>query len=225
MSALKEPAFFVPELRYHPKEVDWYLSLFHGAGSARFVGESSTHYTKRPLFEGVAQRVSDFSPDARLIYLMRDPIDRAISHYWHNTRSSRPEFTETRPMLEAIREDESYRAYGDYAMQIAPWLDLFGRAAVLPLVYEELVRDTEGTLAQVFGGSMSLHSRSLNWSRGTPGPKRSNAPVEWGCWTDSAAPGRGRPWRRSSPRGGRIGRGSGLWRKGRPSWRTEEKPS
>lgn len=150
MSRLKEPAFFVPELKYHPKDLDWYLTLFEGARAAQFVGESSTHYTKYPLFKGVPQRVHAFSPNARLIYLMRDPIERAISHYWHNTRSVRPEFRETRPMLQAIREDELYRAYGDYAMQVEPWLDLFGRDALLPLVYEELISDAEKTLEHVF---------------------------------------------------------------------------
>lgn len=150
MSDLKEPAFFVPELEYHPKDMEWYLGLFKDAGSAEFVGESSTHYTKLPLFKGVPQRVHSFSPDARLIYLMRDPIGRAISHYWHNTRSVRSEFKETRPMLEAIRDDPLYRAYSDYAMQIRPWIDLFGRDAVLPLVHEELTRHPESTLEHVF---------------------------------------------------------------------------
>ncbi len=151
MSPIKEPGFFVPEFRYHPKDPDWYLSLFADAMDVRYAGESSTHYTKRPLFEGVAQRLHAFSPDARMIYLMRDPIDRAISHYWHNTRSVRPEFREERPMLEALTQDPLYMAYGDYAMQLESWLELFGPEAVLTLVYEEVIRDPgtllSGTLA------------------------------------------------------------------------------
>lgn len=150
MSGLKEPAFFVPELKYNPKDPDWYLELFAGGETARYRGESTTHYTKRPLFPGVPQRVHAFAPDARLIYLMRDPIERAISHYWHNTRSIRKEFKETRPMLRALREDDLYRAYGDYAMQLRPWVEYFGREALLTLVYEELVADPGAVLSEVF---------------------------------------------------------------------------
>jgi len=146
MSHLKEPGFFVPEFRYHPKDPDWYLGLFAEAVGVRYAGESSTHYTKRPLFEGVAQRLYAFSPDARLIYVMRDPIERAISHYWHNTRSVRPEFHEKRPMLEALTQDPLYMAYGDYAMQLEPWLKFFGSDMVLTLVYEEVIQDQETEL-------------------------------------------------------------------------------
>lgn len=149
MSRLKEPGFFVPEFSYHPKDERWYLALFDEAGSARWVGESSTHYTKIPYYEGVPERLHAFAPDARLIYLMRDPIDRAMSHYWHNTRAARPEFTEGRPMLQAIAEDPLYRDFGDYAMQLRPWFDLFGRDAVLPLVYEEMVQAAPATLRKV----------------------------------------------------------------------------
>jgi hypothetical protein len=149
MSRLKEPGFFVPEFRYHPKDPDWYLGLFADAVGVRYAGESSTHYTKRPLFEGVARRLHAFSPDARLIYMMRDPIDRAISHYWHNTRSLRPEFNEKRPMLEALTQDPLYMAYGDYAMQLEPWLEFFGSNMVLTLVYEEVIQDQEAELGQL----------------------------------------------------------------------------
>jgi len=150
MSELKAPGFFVPEFDYHPKDERWYLELFADGEGCRYVGESSTHYSKRPYYEGVPGRLHEFSPDARILYLMRDPIDRAISHYWHNTRSIRPEFHESRTMLRAIREDPNYRHFGDYAMQLAPWLERFGDA-VLPLVFEEMVADPPATLERISG--------------------------------------------------------------------------
>ena len=149
MSDLKEPAFFVPELQYHPKSEAWYLSLFEGGRDRAYRGESSTHYAKIPLFEGVPERVHAFAPDARLIYLVRDPIDRALSHYWHNTRSRRPEFKEDRPMLEAIEGDPLYRSYSDYTMQLEPWFELFGKDAVAVMVFEEMVEDPVKALEPV----------------------------------------------------------------------------
>jgi len=146
MSNPKEPGFFTPEVIYYPKDLAWYLGLFADAGDARVVGESSTHYTKVPVYSCVADRVAEFSPNARIVYLMRDPIDRAISHYWHNAR----QYEEARPLLRAIREDVQYRAFGDYAMQLQPWFEAFDRRRIRVLVFEEMVTDPEGTLESVF---------------------------------------------------------------------------
>lgn len=146
MSEPKEPGYFVPELDYYPKDLSWYLGLFADAGDAKVVGESSTHYTKVPVLSCVAGRVAEFNPSARIIYLMRDPIDRAVSHYWHNVRKSQ----EARPLLRALQEDVQYRAVGDYAMQLRPWMERFDSGKLLALVFEEMVADPEGALREVF---------------------------------------------------------------------------
>ena len=51
----------------------------------RIRGESSPHYTNRPRFDGVAERMRELlGSDVRLVYVVRDPIDRMLSHYLHN---------------------------------------------------------------------------------------------------------------------------------------------
>jgi Sulfotransferase family len=83
MTEVKEPAFFEdPAHRKRPKEgigywnnLSHYLELFALTGDRPVVGESTTDYTKLPLKTGVARRIFDFNSDARLIYLMRDPIE------------------------------------------------------------------------------------------------------------------------------------------------------
>ena len=45
-----------------------------------------TNYTKQPLVKGVPEKIRKFNPESRLIYIMRDPIQRTISHYWHRVR-------------------------------------------------------------------------------------------------------------------------------------------
>jgi hypothetical protein len=47
----------------------------------RYRGESTPQYTKWPLFPGVADRIAELAPDARLIYLVRDPVERSIAEY------------------------------------------------------------------------------------------------------------------------------------------------
>jgi hypothetical protein len=142
MSEPKEPGFFVEELTWG-NGLDWYLDLFQAAGSARVIGESSTHYAKLPVHQGVPERILEFNPDARFVYLMRDPLKRIVSHYWHNVRNHFLE-AEHRDFSKAVREFPGYLAYGDYAMQLEPWFRLFGRDRVYCMVYEELAADPAG---------------------------------------------------------------------------------
>jgi len=77
MSADKEMRFFTdPDCR---SWVGRYQDYF--AAGTRYRGESTPQYTKWPLFPGVADRIAELAPDARLIYLLRDPVERSIAEY------------------------------------------------------------------------------------------------------------------------------------------------
>lgn len=148
MSRIKEPGFFVEELTLRQGE-DWYLSLFEQDERFRYRGESSTHYTKLPIYQGVAERLSLFSPNARLIYIMRNPIERLVSHYWHNVRD--PLYgRERRALLKAVRKRPDYLAFSDYAMQLEPYIELFGRDALYPLTFEALIQNPQRELDQLY---------------------------------------------------------------------------
>jgi Sulfotransferase family len=156
MCAPKEPSHFVdratlreiwPEMAnrgYWKREN--YLTLFQGAGDVPIRGESSTNYSKLPLVRDVPRRIADFNPDARFIYVMRDPVHRTISHYWHNARSQR----ERRDMLTAIREDPQYVEVSDYAMQLRAYTEVFGAERIKTVVTEEMLADPIGTVQDVF---------------------------------------------------------------------------
>jgi hypothetical protein len=151
MSGWKEPAFFVEELTLRRGE-DWYLSLFENDERYRYLGESSTHYTRLPVFQGVAERLYRFNPDARLIYIMRNPLERIVSHYWHNTqiRDFKHGGGEPRSLSRAVKEDPQYLAFGDYATQLEPYIELFGREALYVLTFESLVRDPQRELDHIY---------------------------------------------------------------------------
>lgn len=156
MSPVKEPDHFVDRETLHliwPPLVHrgyWraekYLALFRAAGDATIIGESSTNYSKLPLTRGVPQRIAAFNPDARIIYMIRDPLLRTISHYWHLARRQR----ERRDMLAAFREDPHYIDVSNYAMQLQPYLDVFGPERVKTVVTEELAADSLGTVHEIF---------------------------------------------------------------------------
>lgn len=148
MSETKEPTHFVdgeqlkrvsPGLyrRGYWRDRDRYLELFAAAGDAAVVGESSTCYAMLPQVGGVARRIAAFNPDARIVYIMRDPIERIISHYWHNAKWQ----DESRPIEKAVRDEPHYREWSHYARQLEPYLETFGRERVRVLTLEELQAD------------------------------------------------------------------------------------
>ncbi len=149
MSEPKEPNYFVAELNRSRGE-PWYLGLFAAAGEARIIGESSTEYSKLPTYQGVAERIHGFNPEARVVYLMRDPVARIVSHYWHNVQDL-ADGPERRDLLTAVRDDPRYLAYSDYATQLVPYLERFGKEQIRTLTSERLASDPEGTLRELLG--------------------------------------------------------------------------
>jgi hypothetical protein len=141
----KETRYFVEELNWNKGE-EWYLSLFENAGDVKFIGESSTDYTKKPLYENVPQRIASFNPDSYILYIMRDPIERSISHYWWEARWS----GEGRDMLTAIKKVRNICDVSYYVMQIKPYIDTFGKDRVFALTLEELSSNPIGTLEKIF---------------------------------------------------------------------------
>jgi hypothetical protein len=145
MSRPKELNFFVEELNW-PLGRDWYASHFDPG--ARVRGESSPHYTNRPRFDGVAERLAEAAPDARLVYMVRDPIDRMLSHYLHNAGGG----YDDRPLAEALADPETaYVDRGRYFFQLEPYLEHFDSDRIELVTREELKADRTGTLRRVFG--------------------------------------------------------------------------
>jgi hypothetical protein len=148
MSQEKEPGYFVEELSLHKGE-EWYFSRWEQRGDYRYFGESSTHYTKLPIYQGVPERLHRFNPDARLLYIMRNPFERLVSHYWHAVRDLY-HGGELRPLLKAVQEKPEYLAFSDYAMQLEPYFERFGRQSVLTLTFEELIADPQRELDRIY---------------------------------------------------------------------------
>ena len=145
MPSVKEADFFVEELNWS-RGVDWYRRQFRGAGSALAVGEASPAYTKYPLYAGVPERMASVIPRARLIYLVRDPIERIRSHYEHCVMVG----TETRPIEEAVLEDARYLDCSRYGLQISRYLRHFPSEQVLIVRSEDLREQREETVRSIY---------------------------------------------------------------------------
>ncbi len=123
-------------------------------------GEATPLYLFHPLVPASAHRRL---PDAKLIVLLRDPVERAISHYWmefnrdNETLSLEDALTaeaeRTAADWEGIADGQqpgrfsriaTYAARGDYADQLERWLRFYARRQLLILTFEDLVADPEG---------------------------------------------------------------------------------
>ena len=146
MSRPKELNFFVEELNWD-LGADWYRSHFPANCAVR--GETSPHYTNLPRFEGVADRMlSTLGRGIRLIYMVRHPIDRLLSHYLHSVGGG----YENRDLREAVSDPRSaYVRRGLYAYQLEPYLEAFGEERILVVSREELGRERDATISKAFG--------------------------------------------------------------------------
>lgn len=144
LSEPKEPNFFSNDEIY-ARGMDWYRGLFAGAPPGALCGESSTHYTKLPTYPRTIERMTEHVPGAKLIYVMRHPIDRLVSQYVH-------EWTQrviSTPIDDALDDHPELIDYSRYAMQLRPFLDTHGRSRVLPVFFDNLGTRPQAELERV----------------------------------------------------------------------------
>jgi hypothetical protein len=158
----KEVSFFDRQWRRGER---WYRGNFPRR-AAPPVGEASPSYLFHPLAPG---RVRSLLPEARLIALLRNPVDRAFSHYQHEVALGREPLSfeealaaedgRTRGEVERMIADpgyfshawwnHTYRARGLYAAQLERWYAVFPREQLLVLATEELGAAPAETYARV----------------------------------------------------------------------------
>jgi len=144
VSTPKELNFFIAE-RNWPKGVDWYSGRFDATSPVRV--DASPNYTAHPQHTGVAERMARVVPGARLIYIVRDPIDRIAAHWIHNYSKGRHSGALARTIL---NPKASYVARSRYAMQLEQFIPHFPMEQILVLEQTDLRDRRDETLRQVF---------------------------------------------------------------------------
>ncbi len=155
MAAPKEMNFFVgPSVAASPEDhtwhrgnwhrgVQWYASHF---ADAPVRGEASPGYTS-PSFPEAAARMAEMLPDVRLIYLVRDPIDRALSQYAHHRRMG----TEPRTLDDALlNESSQYIERSEYHARLRPYLERFPAERIAIVLQEDLLAWRRLTLSSLY---------------------------------------------------------------------------
>ena len=144
MSNPKELNFFIAERNYS-RGLEWYSRHFDP--SARCRGEASPNYTAYPQHLGVPERMAAAVPDARLVYIVRDPIERITAHWIHNY-AKRREKGDLRTTL--LHPNTSYVTRSKYHMQLARFLEHFSEEQILVLDQRDLRDDRRPTLRRLF---------------------------------------------------------------------------
>lgn len=175
MSREKELNFFVRELNWS-RGLEWYRANF--SGEAKIYGESSPSYTNYPIFKDVPERIASVLPEAQLIYMVRDPIERIVSHYIHECAAGREE----RTLAEALADPERshYVSRSRYFMQLERYLRYFPCAQILIVSQEELRRFRRETVKRVFrflGVDESFSSMRFSRLKHKSREKRRKTPV------------------------------------------------
>lgn len=165
----KELNFFIAERNWE-LGLDWYRGHFDPAATVRL--ESSPNYTAWPHHEGVPERMAQVLPEAKLIFLVRDPVARIEAHWVHNYAKRRERGT----VLETITHpNTTYMLRSRYFMQLERFLEHYRREQILVLEQDDLRDRREVTLRQVFefvGVDPEFDHRSFNVVRHRTARKR-----------------------------------------------------
>jgi len=163
----KEPRYFSSKYKKFPhnglgdyvadnftiKEESKYLDLFKSVNNKKIIGEASVDYL---YYYNTAYDIKKFSPDAKIIVILRNPIDRAFSAYVHLKGAGR----ENLPFEEALKQEKSrmsnnyefiwfYKGVGKYYQQLKTYLEVFGEENVLIILFDELNKDVKSVIKKM----------------------------------------------------------------------------
>jgi hypothetical protein len=196
MSEPKELNYLTRQKLNSRRGLDWYESHFDSSFPVR--GESSPGYTFHPYARGAPERAAEIVPNARLIYVVRDPIDRLLSHYVHRVASGaeKRSFEEVMETLhqEVYAEEEErlpgppgYLARSLYGLQLEQWRRCYPDSRILVIDHSELRDNRRSVLTEI--------ERFLDLSRPFPddaatevinpsdGKRRPSGFGVWARWT------------------------------------------
>jgi hypothetical protein len=136
------------------RDEEQYAQLFARVTTEKAIGESSAFYLCLP---GTAERIAQALPGAKILMILREPVERTYSAYMFLKRDGRETLSfEEGLCQEAARKQQGfepmwwYKELSLYTAQVQRYLEVFGRAQVKVLLYEELFANPGRVLREVF---------------------------------------------------------------------------
>jgi len=157
MSSAKEPNYFSDKelfdqgLYYGTSRIDTlqkYNSLFSGRKKEKLMGESSVSYL---YYSEVPKRIKVYNTDSKIIVMLRNPVDRAFSHYLMDYRLGlTSESFESEFNIKIGLKFQQYFLLGNYSSQVKRYIDVFGRENIHFIWYSDFKKNTSLELEKVF---------------------------------------------------------------------------
>jgi len=157
MSSAKEPNYFSDKelfdqgLYYGTSRIDTlqkYNSLFSGRKKEKLMGESSVSYL---YYSEVPKRIKVYNTDSKIIVMLRNPVDRAFSHYLMDYRLGlTSESFESEFNKKIGLKFQQYFLLGNYSSQVKRYIDVFGRENIHFIWYSDFKKNTSLELEKVF---------------------------------------------------------------------------
>jgi hypothetical protein len=159
MAGNKELHFFTDR---YDRGLDWYRHQFEGSAGHTAIGEATPTYMYDPV---AVERMSTVLPDAKLVAVLRNPVDRAYSHYWHQVEKQR----ESASFADAVAAESTrlagtsgierrawaYLEKGRYLEQLNKVCAVYPREALHVLLFEDL-RDRPGEVFDALCGLLGV---------------------------------------------------------------------
>ncbi|MEN8129399.1 MAG: sulfotransferase [Pseudomonadota bacterium] len=128
----------------HDRDMEWYMAHFQHGRPDQLKGEYSPVY----LYDKAAPAaIQSAFPNVKLIACLRNPVDRAYSHYWLHRGSS---IMGKLSFEEAIEREPVYIDMGFYASQLSRYFEIFDQQQLLVLIFEELIQQPKAQLGRLF---------------------------------------------------------------------------
>lgn len=130
--------------------IETFAKLGRKATTQQIFGEVSTTYAMLPDVKSVPARAHRvLGENIKIIYLVREPISRCISHHyhmhaWHGAGKMGPDINR------CLVEHPQIINYSRYAMQLSAWIEQFSLKSICVIKFEEYVQNREAVLAQIF---------------------------------------------------------------------------
>jgi len=133
------------------KGIDWYAKWFEGFSKYKIVGEKTPAYCYEPK---AVERIHQQNPAMKLVWILRNPVKRTYSNYWHYIRIGK-ELLSVNDCLDQeeqrIKEDiyKGYFKRSVYADQVERYLEYFPMSQMHFIIFEEFVRNPEENLKEL----------------------------------------------------------------------------
>lgn len=158
----KEPHNLCQDRVLTPEGRAEYAALYRGARPEQLLCDASTGYTKQPLHTGVVERaLKALPPGFKAIYLLRHPVERALSHYRHDHVAG----VVSDAIDDELRSRGEYLDFSRYARQARPWLEALGPERLRVVAFERYVAERTVVLAEL----AEFLGTTLQKADGSPG--------------------------------------------------------